>query len=183
MFRALAALALVLATGCNTLAIDPVGVTAAEAGDYTLVQTTPGTVFGQGGNIYRFALNGPVAEKWTLITPAGKPILGGELRVRYGGRVIPGVINPDSPIQEIAWKDIVGADKWTTDLSGPVQVTATLKYQGLNGPEWVDYLGIAFIVVLPEGYSPLPFNSPNAAFQTKCTMQYTTAGRSALECK
>ncbi len=170
-------------TGCKTMAVDPIGIPAAKAGDYTLFQAAPDAQWNQGGAVYRFINGSTTDSEWELITPAGKRIKGGEIRIRYNGTVTTVAIDPSNPVQKINWKDIVNVANWATEYSGLVQATASIKYQGPDTEEFVDYLGIAYIIVLPEGYTPLPFGSNNAAFSGTCVFEMSTAGRTAGSCK
>lgn len=177
----LLAIAVVL-LGCTALVIDT-SPSAFASNDKTLVMSACAAQPVQGLDVCRVVAGSRISQKWVLVVPNSKEVVAGELRIRYRDSVLTYNLAPKQHTIEIPWRDIVGRDTWRLEDEAPAQVTGAVRFKTKTGEGWTDVLGIAFPIVLKEGYTPMPIDSGNAAWMTTCRVQYSTAGRSAIECK
>lgn len=170
-----------LAASCQTLVVDP-SPAAADKGDKTLIVSAGGSApkLRQGFDMLRVVEGSLIQEIITLPVPLGGPLLAVELRIRYKGEIIPWTV--DKLPVEIPWKELIKHDTWQLDDESPVQISGTVRYQGGTNEEFFRVLGFVFPVVLKKGYSPMPIDSGNHTWETECKIQYSTAGRSAIQC-
>jgi hypothetical protein len=112
--------------------------------------------------------------------PKDKKVISGEITVRYKGTKKSYAVTENTVV--IPWKEITGHDVWLAADDGIAQATGAVKFKGPTGEEWADVLGIAFVIVLQPGYTPLPIDSGDAQWSATCAVRYTTKGRSAIEC-
>lgn len=177
-------LGLTLLVGCKSVPMDP-SMSAYAAGDLTLVMAAQGRncqAHPAGGlTICRVTEDGLVDDDWVIALPHGDRVESGELVVRYkSGKVTYPVTGPSVTVR---MADIIGHPKYALDDDGLFQARGTIKIKGPSGPEWVDLLGIGMLVVFQRGYSPLPIDSPLAPFKGSCSLGYSYAGRSFVQCK
>lgn len=169
-----------LLTGCNGMPIDP-STTAVAANDQTLITSACHAAPSQGVDVCRVKEGATISEKIVFIVPWTKDSDWGQISLRYKDRVI---TYPVEGVKiEIPWSDVVEAEKWSLEVEAPVQARAAIRYKTDTGAVFVDLLGYVFPVVLRQGYDPLPMDSGVEAFQNTCRVQYTSAGRSAIECR
>lgn len=169
--------------GCSTVLIDP-SIQAVDAGDYTLAVSACEAAPGQGMDICRVREKAAIESSWRLFIPAGKAVLGGEVDVYYRDLHRSYAVAKGDGIIEIPWKDFFGQTTWDRSMDGEALALVALRFATPNGvEEVVKFRGIAKIVVTKEGYDRLPIDSSYGAFKTTCKIQYSTAGRSAVECK
>lgn len=173
-------LVLIFLVACAGLTIDP-SPKAIASGDFTLVHSACTTGMAQGLDVCRVVEGMPITETWNLVLPFDQKYTTAELKIRYRGRVI--VKNVTSKVTAIPWTEIVGADTWTLDMDAPVQVIGTIRAKDNTGDQFVDILGMAFLVVLQKGYAPVPVDSEYTGWKTDCSVGYTTAGRSWIKCE
>lgn len=175
-------LAAALLSGCKALVLDPAPA-AFASNDKTLVMSACAAQPVQGLDVCRVVAGSPISQKWVLVVPNSREVLAGELRVRYRDTVLSYNVGPKQHTVEIPWRDLVGRDTWQLEDESPAQVTGHVRFETRTGEAYTDVLGIAFPIVLAEGYTPMPIDSGNAAWMTTCRVQYSTKGRSAIECK
>jgi hypothetical protein len=180
----LGALAVGVVTGCASGVLVDSSKAAAQSGDLTLVMSGGCSAMpGQGADICRFVEGSPIASSWTFVLPTSKYLLSANLRIRYRDRVM-SIGAPNGNVISIKWADIVGHSTWLASDDGLAQVTGTLQFKSPNSTaEYADVLGIALLVILSPGYSPMPIDSGHQATSNVCTIEYSTAGRSAISCR
>lgn len=168
------------AVGCAHLVIDT-SMPAVAAGDFTL-PTGCEAVPGRGMDICRVKEGAKIDSVWRLIVPVGSnSFLKGELTVFY--RDISKTYPLTQPLVEIPWKDFFAADTWSKDFDGEALALAQIHWKTPEGIEEVwTARGIAKLVVTAQGYDPLPMDSNLGTWGTNCKFQFSTAGRSAVEC-
>lgn len=180
------ALGLLLGGGCSgkALILDR-SIPAVEAGDYTLAVSACENVPGHGMDICRVQEGDAIQSAWTMVIPTkGQAILGWEADVYYRDVVQPVSVSGVGPAIQIPWKDFFKQDTWTKALDGEAMALVTVRYRTPEGlEELVRFKGLAKIVVLSAGYDRLPLDSGFTAWGTTCKVQYSTAGRGALQCK
>lgn len=167
------------ALGCKSLVMDS-SLAAVDAGDYTLAVAACEGMPGRGADICRFKRGSEIASSWQVVLPEGDRILGGEVEVTF--RDVTRTYPVLGSLVSIPFKDILGTTHWEASHDGFALALATIRYQGRETEEVVRARGIAFIVVTDPGYDPLPIDSDTGVFKTKCEIQMSTAGRSALKC-
>ena len=163
--------------------MDP-SVDAFASGDYTLIGSACGAVPGRGMDVCQVTQGSQISTAWTMILPPiGGKVLGGEIDVYY--RTLHKQYSlTDKPILQIPWADFFGSKTWSPDQDGEVEALALIRWQDNTGVTQVTKLrGLAKIIVTSAGYDRMPIDSGFQAWTTKCTIQYSSAGRSALECK
>jgi hypothetical protein len=177
-------LAAAMVTGCASGVLVDTSKQSAQSGDLTLITNAGCSAMpGQGADICRFVEGSPIASAWTFVLPTSKYLLSANLRIRYRDRVIP-VSAPNGGPIVIKWADIVGHSTWLASDDGLAQVTGTLQFKSPNSTaEYTDVLGIALLVILAPGYTPMPIDSGHQATSNVCTIEYSTAGRSAISCR
>lgn len=154
---------------------------AYAANDFTLISTCNATP-GIGMDICLFTEGDSIVSSWQLILPHGDRITGGEVDVYY--RDLHKSYNVSSSPLVISFNDFFGANKWSSDLDGELLALVTIRWKDDTGLIQTTKLrGIAKTVVTKPGYDRMPIDSGLHAFSTDCKIQYSTAGRSALECK
>ena len=165
--------------GCQTV-IDR-SIRAVDAADLTLVGGCS-AMPGRGADICRFKEGQSISSSWNLVVPAGeRELLGGEV-------VIYGLDQPKTfPVKDkvvvIPWRDIFGDESWKTSHAGVLTALAQIRWKTPEGIEEIwNAKGVAIVLVLKQGYDEIPIDSGFSAWGTKCKVQYSTAGRSALEC-
>jgi hypothetical protein len=169
------------AVGCSGLILDR-SIPAADAGDLTLAVSACEAVPSRGLDICRVKAGAPIDSSWRLVMPTGKVISGGELKVFY--RDVVRTYSIQGSLVEVPWRDVMRQDTWTESLAGTALALAEIRWKDPEGIEQVwRARGEARILVLPEGYAPMPIDSGFQTFGTKCRIQYSTAGRSAVECR
>lgn len=174
MSKRLAYLYLLLAAGCSTVSPDT-SPSAISSGDISLVQTACSPVPTKGMDVCRFHDGDPVNSQWTIYTPWNGDAVSGEVRVKFGDKVL--TLPIDDFIVNLDWKQLMG-DSWAPNKAGLVQALATVKFKD----KVVQALGYAFIVILKPGFDPIPMSSYGAVTTSTCTIEYTTAGRSRVLC-
>ena len=167
---------------CSSLVVDR-SMPAVAAGDYTLAISACENVPGGGMDICRVRENTTIESVWKLIVPQGKNIVqGGEIDVYY--RDVHRQYGVTGSVVEIPWRDFFSQERWTSDLDGEALALVLVRWKTPEGiEEVVKFRGIAKIVVTKEGYDRLPIDSGFAAWKTTCKVQYSTAGRGAVQCK
>lgn len=170
--------------GCrgSKLVLDP-SIQAVEAGDFTLMISGCEAVPGRGMDICRVKEGQPIQSVWRLVVPIQKnTFLAGELSVYY--RDISKTYPLITPVVEIPWKDFFREDVWNRDMDGEALALAKIRWKTPTGIEEIwTARGLAKLVVTKEGYDPLPMDSGFVAWGTQCKIVYSTAGRSAIQCK
>jgi hypothetical protein len=158
-------------------------MTSVEAGDYTLAGAACGSVPGHGMDVCRVREGAFIESSWKLILPAkGEGILGGEVDVYY--RDVHHSYAVTDNVLEIPWRDFFGSDVWRREFDGEALALAVVRYKTPEGlEEEVKFRGIAKIIVTKAGYDRLPIDSGYVGWKKTCKVQYTTAGRGALECR
>lgn len=154
---------------------------AIDAQDQTLVHTACKAAPSGGLDICRVVQGTIISEEWILIVPHVDKFISGELQITFKDQIKTYSIN-DSVIH-IPWSDIVGHTTWGLDDSVPVQALGRFQYEGKTGPIFIDILGTAFLLVLKQGYAPLSIDSGAQMSSQDCKIQYSSAGRSAINCK
>lgn len=167
----------------HTLVPDP-SIQAVEAGDFTLVLSACEGTPGRGLDICRVKEGSPIASVWRLVVPIENNVfLGGELTVYF--KDLSKTYALKEPVIEIPWADFFApSSTWSRDMDGEALALALIRWKTPAGIEEIwNARGIAKVVVTNQGYDPLALDSGFNAWSRTCKIQYSTAGRSALECK
>lgn len=184
MIRPAVLLSGLLLLGCATPPKPDAGMPAVEAGDYTLVMGTSGgscqALGGRGADICRVTEGAAVDDGWLIVLPMADQLVGGEVIARYRGVKRSYAVN--GPLLRIPFRDLLDHDHYSLTDDGLMQILGSLEYRGAVVNQFLDVLGLGFLVVLRQGYNPLPADSGATAFHTSCRVGYTTAGRSELQC-
>lgn len=173
--------ALLLLSSCTSFRKDS-SPKAIDSGDKTLVHSACSSAPSQGLDICRVVQGAAISQSWIMILPVRKGLRSGEVRVRYKDQLKTYAINPDTAVFILPWREIIGHDVWELSDEAPAQALAKLEYENFPGLTFVDIMGVAFVVVLKRGYSPMPIDSGAEYFTTDCKIEYSTAGRSAILC-
>lgn len=178
------AFAFLLLTGCKTFVVDT-SPEAIASGDFTLINSCQ--IIPAGGlDICRVIEGSAIESSWVIMVPSAKEVLDGEIIIRYKDVSKSYSVSGGQEQVEIPFKDIVRAQAWSRDHFGDVLALGHLRFKDSNGTiRVVGAMGMAKIVVLKPGYSPLPLNSSFGIWERefKCTTEYSTSGRSQVECK
>jgi hypothetical protein len=166
---------------CKRLVVDRI-MNAAQAGDYTLVMSAGcnEVMPGRGADICRVQEGMPVKALWNIVIPGVKPVLGGTIEVTY--RDISKTYPILGNVVSVPLSELVG-ETWEQSDDGIVLALAQVRYQGNEVEEVTRARGILFLVVTDKEYAPMPIDSGFEAFKMNCKVDYSTAGRSALDCK
>lgn len=136
----------------------------------------------QGVDVCRVKEGAPIESRWRLIVPQGKGITGGQVTVYY--KDFSRTYAVAGTVVEIPFSDLISGDKWKHEDRGVLTALAELKYKDSEGVERsVRAEGMAVVIVLASDYDPLPMDSGQDNWGLNCKVQFSTAGRSALECK
>lgn len=173
---------LFLVAACSSIVMDP-SMEPVEAGDQTLVLSACTGLPVVGFDACRVKENQPIESVWRLFFPAPHgDISGGELTVNFHDVSKSYAIT--GPILDIHWSDFFQDKVWKKEYNGIALALAFVRYKDEQGVErMVKARGEARILVLAEGYDPLPIGTPFGQFKLKCKVEFSTAGRSAVECK
>ncbi len=180
-FLALGSAFLLTVVGCSGLVIDT-STPAADAGDFTLAISACGATPGIGFDICRVTEGDEIASSWKMVVPQGSQIQGGEIDVYYRD------LHKQYPISgivvEVPWRDFFGQATWSSDLDGEAMALLVVRWKDDTGLiQITKFRGLAKIVVTKKGYDRMPIDSGFHTWETNCKIQYSTAGRSALQCK
>lgn len=174
-------LALATLASCKSIVLDP-SISAIQAGDYTLALSGCSAHPGQGADTCRVKIGEPVSAEWAVIVPFGDFFETGELLIRY--KDIEKTYAITSKVVKGAWRDIIDHEVWQSTDSGIALLLAELRFRDPQGVvRLVQARGILFLVPTSTVYEVMPIDSGFAGFKTICKVQYSTAGRSAIECK
>ena len=174
---------LLLATfGCKSIQIDP-STNALASGDLTLFVGASNALPGQGGDIYRVAEGSAISGTILLVLPNRANVTSGEISV----------MKADGTEKPYSWTGASIEIPWTDQFDHPIfehgdgqllKVTGTVTWSDLSGHGGLTSVeGLILLVVLAPGYNPMPIDSGVNAWQTSCTYQFSTAGRTAVSCK
>lgn len=172
---------LLLLCSCTTMKKDS-SPKAVASNDMTLVHSACSSAPSQGLDICRVVQGAAITQSWIMILPVKRGLRSGEIRVRYKDSLRTFPINPDTAVFILPWREIIGHDEWALEDEAPAQALAKLEFEDFPGLTYVDIMGVAFVVVLKRGYSPMPIDSGAEYFTTDCKIEYSTAGRSAILC-
>jgi hypothetical protein len=181
-FRALTILAVLTIVACSTVVMDT-SSSPVEAGDKTLVLSACQGTPVAGFDACRVKEGQAVDSVWRLFfpVPSGN-VTGGEVQVNFKDVVKSYAIT--GPLLEIPWADFFEDKVWRLSYNGIALALAVVRYKDKEGiEETVRARGEARVLVLKEGYDPMPIGSPFGTFKTKCVIEYSTAGRSAVKCE
>lgn len=170
-------------SGCRGHVVMDPSIQAVQASDYTLAVALTDTMPGRGGDILRVKEGTPIASVWKVILPTGKPMLGGEIEVSYRDTTKMYGVAKSQAVVEIPLAELLGHETWRKEDRGTAVALATIRYKGNETEEIWRARGFAIIVVTDPTYDPLPIDSGFVATKTRCELQSTTAGRTALKCK
>lgn len=136
-------------------------------------------------DICRLMAGAPITGAWILVIPHGHTTLAGQLTVYYQDQQKTYAVPVGASTLTIPWADFLPDHKiWTQDLGGIAMALLTLQYKDGNGViETAKFRGMAYLEILPPGYTRLPIGAQETAWKTTCQIEYTTAGRSAISCK
>lgn len=169
--------------GCVTHVVD-YSSPAANAGDRTLIVNACGSV-SRGGVVCLLKENTLIESSMQFLVPHGDGITDGELSVWYMDNA-PKNYPINSSVVTIDLKDFFKEPRWTSDMSGEITVVGRVKYKNEAGIEKeIKVLGFVRLFVLEESYGgPLPIDSGYVAWESDytCKVQWTDAGRSAIDC-
>lgn len=169
--------------GCAGLIVDP-SISAVEAGDATLAMSACEATPAGGMDICRVTEGTTIQSSWKLIIPTGRQVVGWEVDAYYRDVAQAVHVEGKAPVIEIPWADFFKSKTWDKSMNGEVQALVSVTFKEATGlTQIVKFIGFAKIRVLSPGYSRLPIDSGAVAWKTTCKVQYSTKGRSAVECK
>lgn len=172
------------ACACKQVIQDP-SADAVDSGDLTLVHSPCEATPGRGMDVCRFSHGADISSVWRVIIPHGGKVVGGEVGVKYKDHPWKSFA-AEGPVVAIPWAEIVGAEKWQVGHEDLVTMLAKVSYKDATGiVQLAQAEGSAQILVLEPDYMPMPIDSGYESYEAKfeCKVQYSTAGRSALQCK
>lgn len=167
---------------CETFIVDP-SINAVEADDLTVVSACQNLPVG-GFDACRFREHSGISSNWSLFLPFGDHIVGGDVTVFYKDTQKSYAIRGKRV--EIPWREIIGRDEWSKSHNGIALALATIKFKDESGIERVvQARGEARLLIVSESYSVMPIDSGFVSWsqEVKCKIQYSSAGRSAVQCK
>lgn len=181
-----AALLLAFLAGCASGVRIDSSPQALASGDLTLIHSLSNgpcsSLPAQGADVCRFIEGTPIESSWRLVLPSGKFVSGGEVTVYW--KDIQKTFAVTGPVLEIPLRDLMGHDTWDSDDTDAATALAQIKVKAVDGTErQILAEGLAVIIVLKPGYSPLPISSSDQAFGGDCALSYTTSGRTSLSCE
>jgi hypothetical protein len=180
MNKILSLLTLCLTASCQTVT-DP-SIESIRALDVTVVMSACEAMPGRGADICRVNEGAVIDSSWKIIIPEAKRIDGGEINVFF--KDIQKSYAITDSVVVIPWRDLIGSNTWSVDHAGIAQALAVVRYKDDQGIiKQVRAKGMALLVVMKDGYSPMPIDSGFSAVETRCRIQYSSSGRSAIECK
>jgi hypothetical protein len=181
--RAIPTVLALLLVGCNSMPYTfDASISAADAGDYTLVMSACEAAPGNGMDICRVIEGQKITQSWIMVLPVDKKNVGGEVTVFYRG--LEKSYGITDRVLTIPWKDFFGSETWKKDFDGEALALVSIRFKGDAGVEEQLLLrGIAKLVVVKPSYTRLPIDSSLQSWQSECKIQYTAAGRSAVSCK
>jgi hypothetical protein len=193
MIKKVSVLLLLLLLGCSTLVLDQQSTDAFAANDLTLISScvaTPGAQISlaSGVDSCHFTVGDSTSQaSWTLVVPGPKiaqQVTAVDVDVYYKSVHKTYAMGKAWTIQ-IPFADLLSITTWTSDFDeGVVEALATISWidnEGIN--QITKTRGIAVLVVTASGYDRMQVDSGNQAWGVNCKTQYSTAGRSALQCK
>lgn len=173
---------LLFVLACSSVVMDP-SPEPVQAGDNTLVLSACSGLPVVGFDACRVKENTPMESVWRLFFPVpGGNVTGGELTVNF--KDVSKSYAISGPVVEIHWSDFFADKVWKKDYNGIALALAVVRYKDEQGVErTVKARGEARVLVLSEGYDPMPIGTPFGQFKLKCKIEFSTAGRSAVDCK
>lgn len=190
--KSLAALLIIMGcAACNV--VQDNSMQAIDAGDYTLLQSIAGNkdatsnclgLPNGGYDVCRFIEGATISSSWKIIVPNGGSVVGNQIIVYF--KDIQKTYSATDSTITIPFADILQSTVWSKDLDGEVTALALIQYKDNSGIIQTSHaMGIARLLILPSSYSVLPLDSGLAVWGTtiKCKLEYSTAGRSAYNCK
>lgn len=182
MRSVLVALLGLMLQGCKTVPVDP--FPSAFGSDLTLVVSSCSGLPGRGADICRVKEGTAIESVWRVFLPVGKEILGGEVAVFFKDIQKTYSVQPDQILVEVPWSDLVAGGIWKTSDEGTALIVAKLRFKDAQGIErLIRAKGLAILQINPKDYDLMPIDSGFQAWEGTCRVQYSTAGRSAVECK
>lgn len=161
---------------------------AYASGDFTLVASLAGgpcaAIPVQGADLCRFKEGSQIASSWRIVVPSSKYIVGGQVTVYFKDTTKTYPLTGN--IIEIPLRDLIGHDRWQKSDSRVATALAEIRWKDADGVLRTGRAeGVAMLIVLKSGYDPMPIDSGVHTWSKdfKCKVQYSSAGRSAVECK
>lgn len=162
---------------------------AYASGDFTLVGALaegPCKAIPVGGvDVCRVKDGSKAVSVWRLVIPQGGTFQGQKIsgQVTAYFKDFSKTYPVDGNVLEIPLEDLVGPT-WEKSDSGTAVALGQLEFTDSEGVKrTVQAEGMATFIVLSKDYDPLPMDSGQENWGLTCKVQYTTAGRSALDCK
>ncbi len=184
-YSALVAVTLVAIASCSSTPIVDSSMSAFAAGDFSLPGSACNAVPGGGVDSCQVTEGTTINAAWTLVVPkpgSAAGVTGGTVDVYF--KDIHKSYGVTDWTLQIPWADFFGASTWDSSMDGEAMALLTLNWTDNAGIHQVtEARGLAIIIVTKSGYNRMPIDSGNAAWGTKCNVQISTAGRSALKCQ
>lgn len=183
-----------LIAACQSLVMDR-SVEPVLANDKTLALSACQPTAEVGFSACRVQEGTAIGSVWRLYFPVSpdKSIAGGEVTVYFND--VPKSYAITGPLLEIPWADFFQDKTWKHEYDGTASALAVVRYKDQEGiEETVKAVGEARVMVIKAGYDPMPIHSAFATFETvckikkedgsksECLIEYSTVGRSAVEC-
>lgn len=161
---------------------DP-SIEAVEAGDFTLPSSLCSAVPNGGMDVCHVSEGTAITSDWRLILPTGRGVSEGEVSVYY--RDIEKTYAITGTTVTIPFRDFFGDHTWSGSRhDGELLALAFVRYKLPDGTiELLKFRGIAKIVVTKAGYDRMPIDSGFSNWTKNCKIQYSTSGRTAVQCK
>lgn len=183
--------AVLVLLSCSTAIVKDNSIDAFASSDLTLVSSClstsgPTISMSSGVDSCQFTVGDIVSGAWTLVVPSpknAKNIVGGTIDVYYKDKHKAYPV--DGWANQVYFRDFLQLQHWTKDYDeGVVSALVTISWVDNEGVNQLSkFRGLAVLVVTARGYDRMPIGSHNNAWGTTCKVQYSTAGRSAVECR
>lgn len=158
------------------------GMSAADGNDKTLILSACESSLGRGIDICRFVEGSEIKSKLAVVLPWNTDTaISGTVRIRYKDTLR--MVMVKDAVLELDWRDILGSHVWKEEHDGPVQISATLKFHNFNHEQTIKVLGYVYLIVLKQGYSPLPLYPKTPYSRNTCEINYNEQGSSSLICR
>lgn len=152
-----------------------------EAGDFTLASSACDKSINMGIDACFVTDGDPIVSDWKLIVPFDKTIVAGEVDVYFKDKRKQYKIEDN--VIKIDWSDFFGSTNWDKSMDGEALALVMVQYEHNGVKEIAKFRGIAKLVVAKKGYDRMPVGSGFQQWVTDCHIEYSTSGRSAIDCK
>lgn len=165
-----------IVTGCQSAVFEQdTSENAILGNDKTLVMNSCNVALDQGVQVCRVKTGSPITLKFHAIIPWFKESFSSEVNIRFQDKIKSYAVYDSQFV--LSWGEFFEESTWSEDQDGLIQIMVTTKSDGF----YTRALGYVYIVVLKEGYSPLPIIKKEDR-GSLCKVVYSENGRSSMYC-